>query len=421
MNFGASTSLNVERQRAFEDLLAAERAVRAQTEQSLRETRQLLIELAVRFDGARLEAMRRQDPGTPASWSPADWRRFFASVAVVSGWERPRSEPKGEPQAESAARQALQARVEALTRQLEQALQAREPAQELPLLLEAPVTTVQTVLPEGAAPCLASLTDDLKSVLPGLPRAVPAAFSRIVTGGERRGGDRTRAIQRYFAILYLIGRWRLGARMEAETILAAVLGVSPGSGSLRRVFEDLAACGLLTCELFKLNTPATGLMLCRLSHSGRGLYQSLFGSPAQENEWERLIRLHEGERFKEHTLAVMVFAVHVRKRGWALQVLPEVPESPAVPDVLVCRGVERYYVEVELQSKERASKWRNLAALNGGRTALCAATPEKRARLVGDCKLDNLPGLATDLASLVKEKYARVGEGTPLWLEVWGG
>jgi hypothetical protein len=416
MTCGAPASLNVERQRAFEDLLAAERAVRAQSEQSLRETRQLLLELAVRFDGARLEAMRRQDPGTPASWSPADWRRFFASVAVISGWERPKSEPQDRPQAQ-AQTEALQARVEALTRQLEQALQVKAPAQELPP--EAPVTAVQTVLPEGAAPCLASLTDDLKGVLPGLPRAVPAAFSRIITGGGRRGGDRTRAIQRYFAILYLIGRWRLGARMEAETILAAVLGVSPGSGSLRRVFEDLAACGLLDCELFKLNAPVTGLMLCRLSQSGRGLYQALFGHPAQENEWERLIRLHEGERFKEHTLAVMVFAVHARKRGWALQVLPEAPGSPAVPDALVCRGDERYYVEVELQSKERAAKWRNLAALNGGRTALCAATPGKRTRLVGDCKLDKLPGLATDLESLVRNKYASVGEMTPLWLEIW--
>ena len=76
-------------------------------------------------------------------------------------------------------------------------------------------------------------------------------------------------------------------------------------------------------------------------------------------------------------------------------------------------------MEVELGQKESPSKWRNQAKLNDGKVALCAATPETRKRLVGDCVLDKLPGLATDLETLVKVKFKEIREDTPLWLEEW--
>jgi hypothetical protein len=148
------------------------------------------------------------------------------------------------------------------------------------------------------------------------------------------------------------------------------------------------------------------------------LFKILFGLDPQENGWERLIRLHEGERFPNHTLAVLIFALHARKRGWATQVLPPV-ESPAAPDLLLQRGDQKYFVEVELGQREKPNKWRNLAELNNGKISLCAATPDTRKRLVGDCRLDKLNGIATDLETLVKTKFQTISEETPLWLEEW--
>ncbi len=432
-----TTALQTGRTRAQNDLLTAERSLRSQVELNVRDLRQLLLELAVRFDGQRLEALRRDDPSAPSHWSPADWRSFFSAIQFeVGGWENQkdlRAERELRQQVEG-----MRAQIQTLTGQLEDArlaLAEKEAAfagavvgatrhhtakkSETANTKEKSPTTLLKELPEGVTPPTSSLVADVKSIVATLPKEPPAAFSKVISGGGRRGGDRTRAFQRYWMVLRLLGHWRLSARMEAEDVMALALGVSSGSGSLRRVFEDLAEANLLTTETISLSAPRTALKLYRLNEEGRKLHRALFGQDAQESEWERLNRMHEGERFKEHTLAVLAFATHARKRGWSVQVLPEMSDTNAEPDLWITRGEESYYVEVELQSKERPPKWRNLSEVNNGKVALCAATTDKRARLVGDCKLDHLSGLATDLETLVQEKYSTIGEETSLWVETW--
>jgi hypothetical protein len=111
--------------------------------------------------------------------------------------------------------------------------------------------------------------------------------------------------------------------------------------------------------------------------------------------------------------------MHARKRGWSTHILPPVEGTNAVPDLAVKRGDQTWYAEVELSKKESPSKWNNQAGLNLGKVALCAATPEGRARLAGDCRLANLPGVATDLATLIKPKFETITAELPLWLEEW--
>ena len=83
-----TTALQTGRTRAQNDLLTAERSLRNQVESNVRDLRQLLLELAVRFDGQRLEALRRDDPSAPTHWSPDDWRSFFSAIQfAVAGWE----------------------------------------------------------------------------------------------------------------------------------------------------------------------------------------------------------------------------------------------------------------------------------------------------------------------------------------------
>ena len=432
-----TTALQTGRTRAQNDLLVAERSLRNQVESNVRDLRQLLLELAVRFDGQRLEALRRDDPSAPTHWSPDDWRSFFSAIQfAVAGWET-QKDLRGKRELRQQV-EGMRAQIQTLTGQLENAqlaLAEKEAALagavadakmrhtskkgEATNTKETLPITLLTDLPEGVTPPTSILVADVKSIVVTLPKEPPAAFSKVISGGGRHGGDRTRAFQRYWMVLRLLGHWRLSARMEAEDIMARALGVSSGSGSLRRIFEDLAETNLLTTETISLSAPRTALKLYRLSEEGRKLHQLLFEKQAQESEWERLNRMHEGERFKQHTLAVLAFAIHARKRGWATQVLPELSETNAEPDLWIMRGDESFYVEVELQTKERPPKWRNLSQVNNGKVALCAATPDKRARLVGDCKLDKLSGLATDLETLVQEKYSTIGDETPLWVETW--
>jgi hypothetical protein len=421
------TNLNHPHQRAVGDLLQAERDLRQKSEDAIRAMRQVLVETANRFDGTRLESLRRDNPSVPANWGALDWKKFFDEVPVPSqGWVN-----KTVVAPDTQTQRKLQKQITDLQAALEleraKMVVLETPASSVPTETAniantdqiLPVADAIESIPPNATPALTVMVADAKRMLANFPQKIPAAFSAVLSGGERTGGDLARVFQRYWLILYLMGRWRLAASMELEETLAGVVGVSAGSGSMRRVLLDMEEANVLVNEIIVLKSPRTALKLYRLSAEGENLYQALFQVKAFENDWSRLIRLHEGARFPEHTMAVIAFTMHARKRGWATQVLPEIKGTKSVPDVWIMRGKEKLYVEVELGDKERVSKWRNQSGLNEGCVALCAATQKTRARLVGDCKLDKLAGMATDLETLVRGKFKELNSASPLWLEDW--
>ncbi len=421
------TTLNVSHQRAIGDLLQAERDLRQKSEDAIRAMRQVLVETANRFDGTRLESLRRDNPSVPANWGALDWKKFFDEVPLPSqGWVN-----KTVVAPDTQTQRKLQKQITDLQAALEleraKMVVVETPASSVPTETVNPANPDQILpaadavesIPPNATPALTVMVADAKKMLANFPQKIPAVFSAVLSGGERTGGDLARVFQRYWLILFLIGRWRLAASMELEETLAGVVGVSAGSGSMRRVLLDMEEANVLVNEIIFLKSPRTALKLYQLSAEGEKLYQALFQVKAFENDWSRLIRLHEGARFPEHTMAVIAFTMHARKRGWATQVLPEVKGTKSVPDVWIMRGKEKLYVEVELGDKERVSKWRNQAGLNEGCVALCAATQKTRARLVGDCKLDKLAGMATDLETLVRNKFKELNSASPLWLEDW--
>jgi hypothetical protein len=422
-------TLNVSHQRAMDDLLQAERDLRRKSEDTIRAMRQVLVETANRFDGTRLEALRRDNPSIPADWGAADWKKFFDEVTVPSqGWVNTPTVAHNT----KAQRELLQqiAELQSALKQAELELEGErtKTAEIVANPSQAPAEITSAVLdaadpieniPSDATPALTVMAEDTKRMFASFPQKIPTAFTSVLSGGGRTGGDLMRVFQRYWLILYMVGRWRLTATMELEEALAGIVGVSAGSGSMRRVMLDLEKANMLVSGILQLKSPRTALKLYRFSTEGEKLYQALFQSRPFENDWARIIRLHEGARFPEHTLAVIAFTMHARKRGWATQVLPEVKETKSAPDVSIMRGGEKLYVEVELGEKESVTKWRNQSALNGGRAALCAATQKTRARLSADCKLDHLPGLATDLETLIKGKFKEINSASPLWLASW--
>ena len=408
--------LDMPHQRALSDLLQAERSLREMNESVLRDMRQALLETAIRLDGERLEALRRTDPAIPSNWSPADWRKFFSQVS--QGWG-------GAGTRETRLLQ-LEKLVESLKKKLAQA-EARTAAspshsQAIP---SAPVPQAMTPIPSlsiagllpGAIPSLSALIADAQQIGQSLPQSASATFKKsLVNGGGRTGGDLPRAFQRYWILLYLVGHWGLTVSTELEDILSAVVDISAGSGSLRRLLGDLSEkSDIFVSETVKADSPSTSLELFRLSAPGERLYQSLFARRPNENEWSRLMRLRAGERHPGLTVAVLAFVSQARKRGWAAQVLPEGKDA----DAWVMRGDERWFVEIGLSDKERLSHWQGLATLNDGRLALCAADSKTRAQLVGMRKQAHLAGMATDIEALVMAKLKGVAENAPLWRESW--
>ena len=95
-------------------------------------------------------------------------------------------------------------------------------------------------------------------------------------------------------------------------------------------------------------------------------------------------------------------------------------EGRSVPDVVVLRNSERINVEVELSTgrEEKPAKWKNLAQANSGSVALCAATEERRERFILECRAEHLPGMATDLKTLVTP-YDKVALDAELWASTW--
>lgn len=409
--------LDMPHQRALSDLLQAERSLREMNESVLRDMRQALLETAIRLDGERLEALRRTDPAIPSNWSPADWRKFFSQVS--QGW--------GGAGTREARLLQLEKLVESLKKKLAQAeartaaspshSQVIPPAPAPQAMMPIPSLSIAGLLP-GAVPSLSALIADAQQVGQSLPQNASALFKKsLVNGGGRTGGDLPRAFQRYWILLYLVGHWGLTVSTELEDILSAVVDISAGSGSLRRLLGDLSEkSDIFVSETVKADSPSTSLKLFRLSAQGERLYQSLFNRRINENEWSRLMRLRAGERHPGFTVALLAFVSQARKRGWAAQVLPEGKDAP---DAWVMRGGERLFVEIGLSGKQRLSHWQGLAALNDGRLALCAADSKTRAQLVEMRKQAHLAGVATDIEALVMEKLKGVAENAILWHESW--
>ncbi len=417
-----------EHERVQRDLIEAEREQRKNAELLARELAKILQELAIAFDGTRLESLRRDDPKVPLYWTPKDWREFFAKVPppAKAGWG----------QTDSIRVQELERTIKELKQRLADTEKLlTEPAPVQPAAQGSKVSVASSMgkersaAPQPAAfdvpgemrPPLGSLLARAREVWSNLSGTCPTAFRTALPGGGRTGQDQQKAYKRYWLMLYLIGGCGLNANLEIDDLISLTNGLSSRPGSFKDIKKDLEAGRIVHVDRLQLGLPHTSLKLFRLTDDGRRLFQILFHQDPIENDWELLLKGHEGGRFPEHTLAILIFTMHARKRGWATQVLPPVQNTKAAPDALVLKGGERWYVEVELSQKENPAKWKNLAALNGGKVAICAANPEHMTRLVGDCRLTNLPGIASNRETLVKETkpYQAINEQTPFWLERW--
>jgi len=405
-------------QRSLSDLLAAEKTRRQAVEADRTRLVQLLTRLAQRHDGQRLEELRRQDPGTPEHWSAEEWTAFFSKLPIVQSQTRTWSaNGNGHRKTDDLKRMQDEVRrSETHIEHLHDKADGRAGTgdRELKIEVQGSKTNEAPVIRPPACPefiegSSVSLTDFS-------PPNVPYKYKGLLTNH----GLKDLRWRRGSMMLYLIAAYGMNAHLEMDFFVAQREGLSFRSNSTKKPLENLASAGLVITETLRMEVGdfRTALKLARLTDEGRQLCDAL-GWHVVESDWDRLIRLHQGQKQTRHTLAVLYFALLARVRDWTTEVVPEVDGS-ADPDILVTKGDERYFVEVELGTRgteKQTAKWKNLADAQG-RVAICAPNVKVRERLVADCRLAKLSGVATDLATLVAKKYYEAKD-EPLWLKEW--
>jgi len=427
------------RLRALDNLLQAERAFREQAEARLRALTAILTELAYRVDGERLEELRRQDASVPNRWGASEWREFFQSASLSSSytsswggaaWSAGEKKNGNHKEVEK-----LQAEIERLKQELFQARMQLSKVRQEQLITSVENPKDSSLEPQTSTPSQSVQND--KSTSSSRPEnyayahfslaewkqpAIPTLFADRLKSQASTRRDAAVNERRRLMFIWLLAVSGVSTQIEISRLIASKEGISPEAGSIKRPIESLTKENLVVQKTLSItvgNVP-THLVVFRLSEDGRQLCR-LLQYEIVENDWERMVRLHEGDKQEGHTLAVLLFAAHARLRGWKASVLPEINNgSPARPDLLIeNQDGERWFVEVETQPRmhENNAKWRNLAELQDGKIAVCACTVEDRKTIIQDCA--QFHGVATDLETLIAYKLKNIKIGDPLWSETW--
>src|ERR1700690_676168 len=224
--------------------------------------------------------------------------RFFEDVTLTTrGWNTPELRDRREIQELQQQAEAYKAKVKDLEKQLEEE-RTKEPAAASPNQARAIPEKKSKAAPRPIAvqpqedeitPPTSDMVKDVSSILSSLPSKVPAPYEKILDGGNRTGVILDQALQRYWIMIYLIGRWRISTWIEMDVVVSQVVGLKPGAGSMHRLLENLVEKNLVYSETIR--GPYTSLSLYRLSPEGEKMYETLFHTKPVENEWARINRL----------------------------------------------------------------------------------------------------------------------------------
>lgn len=189
-------------------------------------------------------------------------------------------------------------------------------------------------------------------------------------------------------------------------------------GAIQRLLDVLIEQDLIEQRFF--GSGQTRYAVLRLTDNGVAFATEL-GCPIRKSEWDILTEKHNTEEHPNHAFAILLFAFHARRRGWQVEVCPEVNHPLFQPDVRVEKDGERIFVEVETLRHPRkrrdgadntwVRKWINQYHYQR-RVAVCTLTTKRMQGILRYLK-PRFPGVATELTTLAKQP------DSDLWLERW--
>lgn len=416
--------LSVHGQRSLNDLLNAERQMRAVSDQAVRDLRQLLLDIAVRLDGKRIEDIRHRDPSAPANWTVADWRAFVNSLPVSSDWKSVSSPTIVNDQRYTE----LIAEIKTLTAELEESrakvadlerqICALKESVHLAVSPNGVSSAAPEVVPAGAiAPMSAMLADVRVMLETAYPKDGKSPDELTPYVGGRSGGDAQKHLKRIWLILYLIAAHGITSHFELKLLISEPFGSSMGGGGGQRTLISMRDAGLIDLLEHRAAEPETTQQAALLSEKGLNLYRKLFPHhPVVKGEIRRILDIAGDDSAR--VALISSFALQARRRGYYALVFPEVKDSGIQPDAWVGRGDESLYVFF-VDGRDRVpmmERWEGLSRLNNGKVAIVAATQSVLERAVADCEVANRHGVAVNLESIITDSYANIVEGkNPLW------
>jgi hypothetical protein len=426
--------------RMAHDLIQAEALKRKAAEDKLVALKTLLQELAYRINGARLDALRKQDPSVPGNWAPSEWRKFFMSVQYKTknadhrdGWGSSTAQVEIVTDADKMVADLgiENARLACLLNEVEDE-NARLRAQVQQLLTKNGQMQLAFENLDTGGKVQASQTGDARDQqnapheivgrtlgalqIPKRPVLMDKYFPSSILPKPH---DEVR-YRREVKTIYIIAAFGIVVKPEFRYLVSIQEGLSYNGGNTAKIFNQMEEHGLLTPKNFYLSKDGfrTSLHTCVLSEHGLSVCDD-WGWPVVENELARIERLHEGKRYEEHTGALLLTAMHARFRGWTVTVLPEaMGKTP--PDMMISKQDQSIYVEVEL-GKGSSAKWKNIKALGNG-VGIVALNPERRAQLIDQAQRAGVEhGQATDLMTMVAIRGGldKITPGHSFWAESW--
>jgi hypothetical protein len=379
-------------------LLEAEQDLRQMAEQAVQELRSALRLAAYTFAGEAFEEAIRVDQLAVEQWGADEWIAFFQKAAPVGqGWNDAKVLAKRLTEM-TAERDALLATVAEAKSQLALLRERQQAPPPIPEPQPASLKNHEAKEEEGRERTKAPVKLT-RFQWPDVPVRHPAKYGRQLGDGWKRKG----------MALGLIASG-ISLRIEAQRLLAKRAGCKHDSSSIRHVFERLEKAGFFEGECVRVHNAKTKFLW--LSRLGQQVAE-ICRFDLRETDYQRLLRLHGGEIQKKHAAEVATFAYQVRRRGVLAMVMPDV-DGPAEPDVAIGKeGEPPVYVEVETGGS-REAKWRHQVELQGF-VAMCSVTESQQERIVAEIKKLGLPGRASNLESLMRDKEG----ANVLWMEAW--
>lgn len=464
-------------QKAWEDLGRAEQSQQDAFEKQLKETVQILIDLANALRHEALENLRRTDPDAPYNWNYLDWRKFwFEEQRLVSqdirmGWgqisleeamvrpdvlgvssynmldvfralknvERTDAQKIDLEQLDEVFRKELrekQQEIDELSRNLditENLLRTRKQSS-IPSAEESVRTTFG---PKHTASTEIQVAKEDNLVPESLFERELALLSKIMPQDQlpphwRHLYQRTQAenrIIKIYEILFAMYSCGISCRHEVEWFVQSLSGISVNNRSIRRCFQDLKTEEIIDVYYLELKeaTITTTTVFLRLTGKGRQLCQ----------DW-KLPELASGSKFEEAMARgldldaplnqlVVVFSFYASMRKWDYEYCPD-----NQADLIVFRGDQKYAVVVFPENANNDAineKIQNLHS-QGEKVAFVTISTERALGIADWHKKQKIPGAYTSIKYLIDKKpetkeivpftFEDYIEGTlPLWAEEW--
>ncbi|MCD4751958.1 MAG: hypothetical protein K8R40_02690 [Anaerolineaceae bacterium] len=244
----------------------------------------ILVDLADRLQGQRMDDLRKADPSVPAGWSVRQWKQFWETYDPH--WNKTTDEiPANHPvilKLEAKNRELVE-KIETLKNQVKHAQDVQDSLSKQ--LAHFRIAEKKREI-EKKRKKDAALPDRYRQIVleaRNLPEQIPSQKFQEELLSSPQGWPRKHRI------LYIMAHTGWAARLELDHVLSLVEGVSSRSGSIKRVLGNLMNHKFIeqATASFARNEKISSLIILRFTKNGLSLCSEL-GWEVVESEWEKL-------------------------------------------------------------------------------------------------------------------------------------